>query len=71
MQIHDDLYEKEPDSRSHYARDIASAIIALEQMRNIVLGYSDSFVLHANYNLLCNCSRWRERLSGEGEADGV
>ena len=66
MQIHDDLYEKEPDSRSHYARDIASAKIALEQMRNIVLGYSNSFILHANYNLLF----FGMRADGDGSPAG-
>ncbi len=66
MQIHDDLYKEKSDSRSHYARDVASAKIALEQMRNIALGYSDSFILHANDNSLF----FGMRADGDGSPAG-
>ena len=52
MQIHHNLYEEQPDARSNDACNIASAIIALEQMRHIGLGYSNAIILHGNCHLI-------------------
>ncbi len=72
MQIDHHLHEVEPNARPDDARNIAAAMIALEQTIKILRGNADAVVLDGNHHVVgLDSSIDLDRPGGRGIFDGI